>query len=445
MDFLPTRPQMTLAGAGNATSFAADVFCGRPVFEEIQSFQGVMDKIGLEVEASMQRKSCPLVSIDLIIDDRGMLGLFVFNGKLQTGNAKSAMETLLRALPEAQQQAVKDSMRPFDYLDMLRVGKMKTVAELRPYEEDDEEEEEGDYTPLEFIPHEHRKKVTRAEFLATEGEVAVPRRNLLEGLALAVTNLAETVEANPSQALRVRRALVRWIDEAQETAAVTVLSIGTSELCYQHCVHETRREALVQLGLCKTPTFIDVVKRSLDLVAIGALPCPKVSPVVKGAFFKRCSRVLQSVNPGDQKLSLRERREVAILMGYAPKCDRCPSSKAECCFEWDRSFRRWSRYEILRPFGYTATLREDELVLCHRCAWQCTYACQTCRASDKLLASGDCQCGGRAARSAPPGKPPTLLQAMSSFRAHLRHLEALDSRCIPEGAEEHAVKRRKLK
>jgi len=209
-------------------------------------------------------------------------------------------------------------------------------------------------------------------------------------------------------------------------------------------VHETRREALVQLGLCKTSTYFDVVKRSLALVEVGALPCPKVSPVVKGAFFKRCSRVLQSANPGaDQKrLSLRERREVAILMGFAPKCDRCPSSKAECCFEWDKSYRRWSRYEILRPFGYTAamTLKEDELVLCHRCAWQCTYACQTCRASDKLLASGDCQCGGQAARSAPPGTPQTLLQAMSSFRAHLRHLEARSACCIEEECDVKRVR-----
>jgi hypothetical protein len=453
MDFLPALPLMTLAtaGAGNVTSFAADVFRGRPSFEEIQSFQGVMDKIGSKVGASMQRKSCPLASVDLIIDGEGLLGIFIFKAKCQCSNAKSAMLTLLRALPEAQQQAVQDTMRPFDYLDMLRVGKMKIVAGLRPFEEESSEEEE-------FIPYEYRKKVTMVEFLTSEDVAIVPRRNLLDGLVLAITNMAETLQSKPSQALRVTRALQRWVEDAQEMAAIAVLSLGASKLCYCHCVHEARREDLIQLSLVKKPTFLDVVRRSLALVEIAALPCPKVSPNNKFAFFKRCTQVLQIVNPEggceQKRLCPRERREVALLMGNAPKCDRCPSEKAACCFEWDKTYGRWTQYEINRPFGYTAamTLAEDELTLCKKCALRCAVACQDCRKSDELDKSGECPCGGRAVASAPPGRPRTLMQNMNGFLVSLRGLQASElsiSRCSPaeeaaEVAYEQDAKRRRV-
>ncbi len=86
MDFLSTRPQMTFAGAGSGTSFAAEVFSGRPNFADIQGFQGVMDDIALEVQTSMQRPGCRLASVDLIIDKEGLLGIFVFQVKHTTGN-----------------------------------------------------------------------------------------------------------------------------------------------------------------------------------------------------------------------------------------------------------------------------------------------------------------------------------------------------------------------
>jgi len=466
MDFLSELPRATLAVAGHATSFAADVFFGRPSFEEIQGFQGIMDKIGLEVEVSAQRKACQLASVDLIIDGVGLLGIFVFKGKQSTGNAKRALETLLQALPEAQQQAVQGTMRPFDYLDMLRVGKMQTVGDLRPYEEESSGEESSEpegFATQQFLDEEYfnlwcrgRKKLTREEVLAIEFEEEVPRRNLLDGVTLAITNMAVRVEAKQSQALRVRQALQHWVEMAQGRAAVTVLHIGAAELCYQHCVHEARREALVQLDLCGSPAFLDVVRRSIALVEVGALPCPKTHAVAKALFFKRCSQVLQSVNPAancnQRTLHSRERREIAILMGFAPKCDRCPAKTAECCFEWDKTFRRWTQYEINRSFGYTAamTLPEDELTLCRQCAHGCSFACHDCRRSDKIDDAGDCQCGGRVGRSAPPGRPPTLLHTMQGFMLRLRGMRASPEECDPaaeaaEVAYEQASKRRRIR
>ncbi len=75
--------------------------------------------------------------MDLIIDKEGLFGIFVFQQTQNTGNAKRAIDTLLRALPGEQQRAVQESLRPFDYLDFLRVEDMLTVAELRPLDEDD--------------------------------------------------------------------------------------------------------------------------------------------------------------------------------------------------------------------------------------------------------------------------------------------------------------------
>jgi len=242
MDFLSQHPLMPLAGAGSTTSFAADVFPGRPSFEEIQGFQGVMDKIGLEVGASAQRKGCQLASMDLIIDGVGLLGIFVFTGTLIVGNAKSSMLTLLRALPEAQQRAVQETLRPFDYLDMLRVGRMKTVEGLRPYEEESEEEEEEEEVKVVFVTHpsftdelradccRKRKGVTKEDFYASEFEVQVRRRNLLDCPMLALTNMAETVKANSSQALRVRLALRHWIEMAQERGAPGIRKTETNRL-----------------------------------------------------------------------------------------------------------------------------------------------------------------------------------------------------------------------
>ncbi len=148
MDYLVARPEMTFAGAGNGTSFAAEIFNGRPPFEQIHKLQAVMNEIALEVQSSMERPSCRIASVDLIVDGEGLLGIFVFQQPLNTGNAKRAIDTLLRALPAEQQRAVQECLRPFDYLDFLRVEDMLTVAELRPLDEEEEPEEE--YQDLPF-------------------------------------------------------------------------------------------------------------------------------------------------------------------------------------------------------------------------------------------------------------------------------------------------------
>jgi hypothetical protein len=270
--------------------------------------------------------------------------------------------------------------------------------------------------------------------------------------------MAETLRTNPAQATRVKYALVRWIEDAQAMAAIKVLSIGTSELCYQHCVHEARRELLIQRGLCKNSTFLDVVRRCLALVEVQQLPCPKTSAVNKSTFFCRCSKVLQVANPeaecNRKALCPRERREVAILMGLTPKCDRCPSTTADQCFEWDKTYCRWTQYHINRPFGYTPsmTLKEDVMVLCGGCAQRCLFACDVCRSSEKLSEDCKCQCGGKARCVAPPGKPLKLIQQLEGFLLTL-HSRSEQERSMSgpwpedeaaEAAYEQAAKRRRL-
>jgi hypothetical protein len=355
--------------------------------------------------------------------------------------------TILRALPQPQQEAVRLSLRPFDYVHMLRVGRMKTVTSLRPYEEESEGEEEE--PQITFVPSGASgasppppPKVTKEDFFASEFEEPARRRNLLACPLLAITFSAEGAESSQS---RVRLALRHWVGMARESAAVTVLHLGEirdTSLRYQHCVHEDRREQLVRLDLVARPSFLHVVRRCLALVELGALPSHSFSAATRFTFFKLCKRVLRAVNPEAQReqklLPPRERRELAILMGSAPRCDHCPANLAQCCFEWDKSYRRWSQYAISRS-GHT--LAEDEMTLCSRCAGRFTHACNLCRRGDKLT-RGECECGGRSVAVA-TGRAQTFREALCGFGERLRHLEARDRRNF-EGIDGPAEKRRRL-
>jgi len=425
MDFLPEKIAVAaLHGAGKGHSFAADVFTTRPHFDEIQSFQPIVEGLREKVAISIARKSCQLASIDLLMDRGGLLAIFTFKAEIATSPAKTAVDTVLNAFPAEQRKAVQDTLRPLDYLDKLRFGAMETVASLRPFIAEEEEEEDVPIeisTPCvhtqglqkEHVPPEFRTRKTRAQ-LIEKGEA--PYRNALDGKTLAIGDLgAPCVEP-----LSVRFAMECWIETAQTRATIVILSVGVRSLSYIHSTHEARRQLLLKSRLPPSPSLVDVVAASFALVEEGALPAPASSRVHKSEFLKRCGVALAAVNPtaerDQKKLTPLEKRALAILMGAEPSCDLCPG-KAAHHYEWNALGCCWTKNEQLPAQG-------PERNICSKCRAACDdYACNVCRSSEFLSGiklssvwlrasrgaihqhSLTCRCGGHATTCAGPVIP----------------------------------------
>mgnify|MGYP002811942823 CR=1 FL=1 len=97
MQFIVEQPEMTLGGAGKCTSFAADVFMGRPAFSDLQNFEPCMAACREEILVMLERRNNRIASLDLIVDDQGLFLIAIFTRAMDTGNAKSAMLNLLRS------------------------------------------------------------------------------------------------------------------------------------------------------------------------------------------------------------------------------------------------------------------------------------------------------------------------------------------------------------
>ncbi len=134
MQFIVELPEMTLGGAGKCTSFAADVFMGRPAFSDLQAFEPCMAACRAEILVMLERRNNRIASLDLIVDDQGLFLIAIFTRPMIIGNAKSSVMHLLRACDPAHQANVRRSLRPFDDLDRLRVLAMRTTADLRPWD-----------------------------------------------------------------------------------------------------------------------------------------------------------------------------------------------------------------------------------------------------------------------------------------------------------------------
>jgi hypothetical protein len=312
-------------------------------------------------------------------------------------------------------------------------------------EEEESEEEE-------FVPFEYRKVMTREAFLATEHQLVLPARNLLEGVEISVTGWTGSLRARPNQTLRATRALGWWVQSAQEEAAVRVLSIGESELSYCHSIWETRRVLLVQSGLSEKSTFVDVVRRSVALVELGALPAPSASAVLKAAFFRRCSQVLEAFDAGS-KVELKtlnhcDRREIAVLLGAHVKCAHCPALKAEVMFEWDAGQCNWTRHGVVETRGKfrprcsepPPRQPEDEKWLCKPCARRGFWSCRLCRAFHCTPDTLDCACGGTAMPQASCYQPNSLgvkLKVLvDEFALAARNAPGPDASCESDGCME---------
>jgi hypothetical protein len=427
MQFLQHRPKLALCGAGDTTTFFAELYNHRPAFEEILKFEDQLLLDRAHIAGLIQRRNNKLASMDLIVDGEGICGLFVFCSPLGTGNAKSAVSALIRKFDPLFQTNLLRSLRPFDELDSFRVQSMQTISMLRP----------GDVQEPVPVPQQPATgpRVPWQQ-LATQMEHAMALNEglhvvaLLEGQTLSLSDVCvDSMRAEVSERGRLVTAARKcWITLAQESAAVSILSIGagSSHLSYIHCVHEERRRLLLRQGLVK-PSYPDLVERGLQLAALGSLPVAHGTSQQRKAFLKRCEATVLESRPGTA-IEHWERRDVEVLMGAAPPCDMCTTARTARCFEWDHNLCRWTCYGALNMDSiFAATCRSlkpllprYERSLCTACARLHFHSCDTCRSSTDLIpGTRDCKCGGLARGAAPFLKPPSLRERMTTFLADL--------------------------
>jgi hypothetical protein len=388
MQFIVDLPEMTLGDAGSGTSFAADVFTGRPAFSELQSFEPCMAACRAEIVLMLGRSNNRLASLDLIVDDLGLHLIAVFTRPMILGNAKSALLHLLRGCAPEHRANMKSTLRPFDDLDRLRVLAMRTTADLRPWDVVEPE-----------VPslQEPKPPQSREEFYKTWVEEPEPPY-VLEGVLLSLEDTGFEPPHRRNDASQVTKVRARWITSVQESAAVCILSIGSSSLLYCRCVYEDRRGELLKWGLPKLSLLSGVVQRCVDLVAEGLLPAPDTTQK-KAILLRRCTEVFNELSPGLEITAI-EHRRVAVLLGSAPSCDLCTSLQATVSFEWDDRYGAWTSHGVSRPSFQPSCLPAPPLPetrsLCKACARKTYRTCQECRRSDQLYMINRCECGGRA-------------------------------------------------
>jgi hypothetical protein len=416
MQFITHHPLMELGDAGHGTSFAADVFMGRPAICDIQKFEPRMVACRAEILSMLGRKNNQLASLDLIVDARGLFLIAIFRVAMNTGNAKSAMSNLLRHIQPEHQQSVQQTMRPFDDLDRLRVLAMETPTTLRPCDTVDASPKDPPQQPYAWwsktgfvYAKEETPPQPRAWRSIEEFELALdetpPPPLVLQGQTLCLDDIA-------FEGFETTGLLSRWIADVQEVGAISILNIGSAKLQYYRCIYESRRRELLKWRFGTDSPLPMIVERALEYEATGALPSHTDSPKKKCVFMHRCRAVYQELSP-ERPVPPLENRQVAVLMGDAVTCDDCASTKSSICYEWDHRFGAWTAHGVSKGIynpvipGVTDVIcPADERSLCAACAAKTFYTCQECRRSDLNIMNRWCECGGQVVGRLPKGTPP---------------------------------------
>jgi len=308
MQFLQQRPDVILAGSGYRKhgTFVADMFAGRPSFDEMLSFKDWATTLQASFDEMLARKACPVKTISIVLDKAGAYVLVTTKVSIQVGDARSAVDTVLKQLPETQRSNVLSSIRAFDELDKMRVDAWVPAWLPRP-------------SPP--SPPVLRKGITLREFLdqQEDSEEEEPPRSGL----LALTDLggASTFGA-ADEGL--------WREGITNTATVVLAHAGPAwALTYIRCHREPRRVDLLAGRLARKASLVDCARIALQMAAEGSLPGHTGPRARKTEFLRRCAEALDKVNPravGDPKnLAPRQAWELGALMGAtaARPCDRC--------------------------------------------------------------------------------------------------------------------------
>ena len=303
MQFLQQRPDVVLAGSGYRKhgTFAADMFAGRPSFDEMLSFKDWATTLQASMEELLARKACPVKTISIVLDKAGAYVLVTTKVSIQVGDARSAVDTVLKQLPETQRGNVLSSIRAFDELDKMRVDAWVPAWAPRP----------------ERPPSDPRKGITLREFLDQEDSEEEPPRPRLLALADATADTGAD-----DQGL--------WREGLTALATVVLAHAGGPwALTYMRCHRETRRVDLLVRNLTGSASLLDCARIALRMASEGSLPGHTGPRARKTEFLRRCTEALVKANPravsDHHSLAPRQAWELGALLGTlgAQPCDRC--------------------------------------------------------------------------------------------------------------------------
>ena len=328
MQFLQSRPVVALADTYGTTyeSFVAEVFTGRPPFQEIQSYVGVVADLQTRFEATLPRSA--YTSMAMYMDTAGLFLVVTSRREMTTGNAKQAVDLFLRALPAEQRRHAKSTFHPLDELDLERIDAMETVLECRPGEDNEEwisplGEDEDAPLPLSLRP----------SWRLADLEALVDTHTRTNSIGVLLPALEDAVPTDDQLVLALRGDVgahrVLWGGEVQRRAAILVAKAGEQPLTYVRCYTEDRREALIAKRLGERPNLVAVVKIAATMAENGQLP-KAVTVLQKSRFIDRCRRVLlkrdASVVTVVKQLPPQQQNEIALALDDTKRFCRCTKS-----------------------------------------------------------------------------------------------------------------------
>ena len=98
MDYLRAVPPCELVSSGRKW-YAADIFSTRPPCDVLPNLAEWFEEFKQKVEHLMMKPTNRFTDVRLYIDEQGSWMVFGFDRDMSSGNAKSAIGTLQRAIP----------------------------------------------------------------------------------------------------------------------------------------------------------------------------------------------------------------------------------------------------------------------------------------------------------------------------------------------------------
>jgi hypothetical protein len=275
MDFLRSAPAISLGDerGHEHLCFCADLFEGRPSFQNIQSFQEWAEKQQDVFTQKMNKKACPVKWLGMFVDDEGAMLIATRHSGTSLNNMRVGLKTLLSALPEELQKAVATTLRPLDELDKVRIDGWQTVNDLR-----EDSEEEGSESP------------------AAKQTVALLLKEPIRELEFRSDVVAWYARDWGGVDWKDGR-MIAWAARAQAYATICLVSTGDlPALTYIRCPEKRRRLLLVaKVREEKAEILADVARIAAALAKDGSLPAPGRQRNCE--FLRRCVEALKVVNP----------------------------------------------------------------------------------------------------------------------------------------------------
>jgi hypothetical protein len=307
MNFLTDRPLLQLSDEGGKYRvFFAEVFSPRPPFNEIAGFTDAATSLAQQMETLVSRKASPISSVAILIDSIGACLLVSTAKRLQVQNARSAIDTVIAALPADQRLSVEQSIRPLDEVDANRIRAWQTVASLRPAgkkraREEEEYPDDGEYVSLAKRARDvEANKKSTAQLLAEmdgsdseEEAVAPPRLMLTDGPAPGGREDDEPDLLDPTSV---------WGHKVKTEATIVLVEVGArpEHLTFVRCIHEARRQLLLQSKVREArqrPVMRHVVEVAMQLAEAGSIPKAAAEHGRMSEFLRRCATALRAIDP----------------------------------------------------------------------------------------------------------------------------------------------------